>query len=77
MSEVASTVILWSPKDKMSLMLGLAIAAVILAGCSGDFDQAAFAPNAISLQPSQAPPALTAAAEAPAPRQAEPVWGPA
>ena len=60
----------------MLLILGLAIAVVTLGGCSGDFDQAAFAPNAISLQPTYAPPALTADDEAPAPQEAEPVSAP-
>lgn len=69
MSEVAPTVILWSRRDKMSLILGFAISAVTLGGCSGDFDQAAFAPNAVSLQPTQAPPALAVEAEAPVPRR--------
>ena len=68
MSEVARSAILWSPPGKMSLMLGLATAVVTLGGCSGGFDQAAFAPNAISLQPSHAPP--------PPPREAEPVSAP-
>ena len=69
MSEVAPTVILWSRRDKMSLILGFTIAAVTLGGCSGDFDQAAFAPNAISLQPIHAP--------SPATREAKPVSAPA
>ena len=56
MSEVARSAILWSPRDTMLLILGLATAVVTLGGCSGDFDQAAFAPNAISLQPTHAPP---------------------
>ena len=77
MNEVAPTAILWSSRDKMLLILGLAIAVVTLGGCSGDFDQAAFAPNVISLQPRQAPSALTADGEAPAPRQAEPISVPA
>ncbi len=55
MSEVAPAAILWSSLDTMLLILGLAIAVVTLVGCSGDFDQAAFAPNAISLQPTHAP----------------------
>ncbi len=73
MSEVARSAILWSQRDTMLLILGLVAAVVTVGGCSGDFDQAAFAPNAISLQPSHAPPALTADDEAPAPREAEPV----
>ncbi len=72
MSEVAPTAILWSPPDRMLLILGLAIVVVTLGGCSGDLDQAAFAPNAVSLQPSQAPPALAADDQAPAPQEAEP-----
>ena len=68
MSEVAQSAILWRPPDRMLLILGLATAVVTLGGCSGDFDQAAFAPQAINLQPSQAPP--------PAPGEAEPVSAP-
>ncbi len=77
MSEVARIAILWSQRDTMLLILGLATAVVPLGGCSGDFDQAAFAPNAISLQLSQAPPAVAADDEAPAPREADPVSAPA
>lgn len=76
MSEVARSAILWKPRGTMLLILGLATAVVTLGGCSGDFDQAAFAPQAINLQPSQAPPALTADDEAPAPREAEPISAP-
>lgn len=68
MSEVARSAILWNARDTMLLILGLAAAVVTLGGCSGDFDQAAFAPNVISLQPIHAPP--------PAPREAEPVSAP-
>ncbi|MCH8261299.1 MAG: hypothetical protein IIC46_13960, partial [Planctomycetes bacterium] len=68
MSEVAQSAILWNARDTMLLILGLAAAVVTLGGCNGDFDQAAFAPNAISLQPTHAPP--------PAPREVEPVSGP-
>lgn len=75
-SEVAQSAILWSPRGTMLLILGLATAIVTLGGCSGDFDQAAFAPNVISLQPTHAPPALIADDEPPAPREAEPVSAP-
>ncbi|MCH8316550.1 MAG: hypothetical protein IIA64_11300 [Planctomycetes bacterium] len=68
MSEVAQSAILWNARDTMLLILGLAIVVVTLGGCSGDFDQAAFAPNVISLQPTHAPP--------PAPREVEPVSAP-
>ena len=68
MSEVAQSGILWNPRDTMLLILGLAAAVVTLGGCSGDYDQAAFAPNAISLQPIHAPP--------PAPQEAEPISAP-
>ncbi len=68
MNEVARIAILWRPPGTMLLILGLATAVVTLGGCSGDFDQAAFAPNAISLQPRHAPP--------PAPQEAEPVSAP-
>ncbi|MCH8212283.1 MAG: hypothetical protein IIB99_13050 [Planctomycetes bacterium] len=68
MSEVAQSAILWNARDTMLLILGLAAAVVTLGGCNGDFDQAAFAPNAISLQPIHAP--------SPAPREAEPVSAP-
>ena len=73
MSEAARSAILWSPRDTMLLILGLATVVVTLGGCSGDFGQAAFAPNAISLQPTHARPALTADDEAPALREAAPV----
>ena len=68
MSEVAQSAILWNAQGTMLLILGLAAAVVSLGGCSGDFAQAAFAPNAISLQPIHAP--------SPAPREAEPVSAP-
>ena len=68
MSEVARSAILWNPRGTMLLILGLAAAVVTLGGCNGDFDQAAFAPNVISLQPIHAP--------SPAPREAEPVSAP-
>ncbi len=68
MSEVAQSAILWRPRGTMLLIVGLAAAVVTLGGCSGDFDQAAFAPNAISLQPTYSP--------SPAPREAEPVSAP-
>ena len=68
MSEVAQSAILWKPRGTMLLIVGLAAAVVTLGGCSGDFDQAAFAPNTISLQPTHAPP--------PAPREVEPVSAP-
>ncbi len=68
MNEVVRTAILWRPRDTMLLILGLATAVVTLGGCSGDFDQAAFGPNAISLGPTHAPP--------PAPRETEPVSAP-
>ncbi len=76
MSEVARSVILWSPRGWMLLILGLAIAFVTLGGCSGDFDQATFAPNTISLQPRHAPPTVAADDEGPAPQEAEPVPAP-
>ncbi len=76
MSEVAPTVILWRPRDTMLLILGLAIAVVTVGGCSGDLDQAAFAPNVISLQPIDVPPAVAADEEVAAPREAEPVSAP-
>ncbi len=76
MSEVVRTAILWNPRDTMLLILGLAIAAVTLGGCNGDFDQAAFAPNAISLQPTHAPPVPAGDDEPPAPREAESVSAP-
>ncbi len=76
MSEVARSAVWWSSRDTILLILGLATAVVTLGGCSGELDQAAFAPNAISLQPRHAPPALTADDEAPAPREAEPVLVP-
>lgn len=68
MSEVAQSAILWRPRGTMLLIVGLAAAVVTLGGCGGDFDQAAFAPNAISLQPTYSPP--------PAPREVELVSGP-
>ncbi|MEE9130904.1 MAG: hypothetical protein V3T84_12870 [Phycisphaerales bacterium] len=73
MSEVVRSAILWSPRDRMLLILGLAAAVVTLGGCSGDFDQAAFAPQAINLQPTHAPPTVAVDDEVPAPREAEPV----
>ena len=76
MSEVARSAILWSSRATMLLILGLGTAVVALGGCSGDFDQAAFAPQAISLQPTYAPPAVTADDEAPAPGEAERVSAP-
>lgn len=76
MSEVARSAILWSPRGTTLLILGLATAVVTLGGCSGDFDQAAFAPNAISLQPNHALPAVAADEDAAAPQEAEPVSAP-
>ncbi len=60
----------------MLLILGLAIAVVTVGGCSGDFDQAAFAPNVISLQPIDVPPDVAADEEVAAPREVEPVSAP-
>jgi hypothetical protein len=60
----------------MLLILGLAIAVVTVGGCSGDLDQAAFAPNVISLQPIDVPPAVAADEEVAAPREVEPVSAP-
>lgn len=77
MSEVARSAILWSARDSMLLILGLATVVVSLGGCTGDFNKAAFAPNAISLQPTPAPSTLTADDEVPAPPEAEPVSVPA
>ena len=76
MSEVERSAILWRPRDTMFLILGLATAVVILGGCSGDLDQAAFAPNVISLQPTHAPPDVAADEEVAAPREVEPVSAP-